>query len=128
MGDANGTAHILVATVFGQVVHLALCLIHIQFTIGIEQRHTSAIIAAIFQSAETLDEDGIGILLTDISYDSTHGYSVFVSFKMINLAAKLRNFHKTAKEIKDFLLREIIDTKKSLSIVRGSSYAVRAVT
>jgi hypothetical protein len=46
---------------------------------------------------------------------------------MINLAAKLRNSHKTAKEIKDFLLREIIDTKKSLSTVRGSSYAVRAV-
>jgi hypothetical protein len=47
---------------------------------------------------------------------------------MINLAAKLRNSQKTAKEIKDFLLREIIiDTKKSLSTVRGSSYAVRAV-
>ena len=40
MGDADGSAHILVAAILTKIIHLALCLIDIQFTVGIDHRHT----------------------------------------------------------------------------------------
>ena len=79
VGDAYGTAHVLVGTILRQVVHLALRLIHVQVAASVQQRHAGTVIATILQPSEALDQDGISILLSNISYDSTHNVSLYFS-------------------------------------------------
>ena len=72
MSDTHMTATILLGSHRLQVAHLTLCLIHIQLVLIVNQCHAGAIISTILQFLQTLDEDSIGIILTNISNYSTH--------------------------------------------------------
>ena len=72
MGYTDGARHILVAAETDQIIHLSLGFHHAQFSIIIHHGHASTVIPTVFQPAQSLDEDGKRLFVTDISYYSTH--------------------------------------------------------
>ena len=92
MGNTHSTAHILVVAVLTQVIHLTLGLIHIQFTVGIDQGHSSRVIATILQTAKPLYQNGESLLITYISYYSTHSLFIFC-VKGLSGIIRLENLH-----------------------------------
>ena len=74
MGDTHMTAAILLGSHRLQVAHLTLCLIHIQLVLTVYQCHAGTVISTILQFLQALDEDRIGIILTNISNYSTHKF------------------------------------------------------
>src|SRR5699024_7966787 len=77
MADANHAVQILTAPDhIAEDLEAALGLLHLQLLILLRiDRHTGAVIAPILQALETIQQDGGGLLLSYISYDSAH--SVF---------------------------------------------------
>ena len=61
MGDADMTCTVLVGSHSFQIAHLALCLVDIELVVIIDQRHAGAVVPAVFQLLQSLDEDGEGI-------------------------------------------------------------------
>ena len=78
MGNTYAAANILVIAVFCQVVNLSFSLIHIQCAVGIDHCNTSRVVATIFQTTKTLNQNRISVFLSYISYYSTH--NILVSF------------------------------------------------
>ena len=96
VGDADAAGDVLVAAIFRQVVHLALGLVHIEFAAVANHGHTGTVIAAIFKSFQSFNQNGIGTLGADISYDSAH---VLIYLSIYNLTTLCRfrcHFTQTA--------------------------------
>ena len=67
VGYSDRTGDILVAAIVDKVVHLALCLAHIQFSCVIYQRHASAVIPTILQPSESLYQYRESLFVTYIA-------------------------------------------------------------
>ena len=72
VSDACAAADVLVLAKCFEVSHLAFCLIYVETAVRGNHGNASAVITAILQSFQTLDQNGICLLLADISYNSTH--------------------------------------------------------
>ena len=72
VGDTDMPTHILIVAVFTKIVDLAFRFIDIQFTSTVDHRNTSTIVTAIFQTAQTLNQDRESFLISDITNYSTH--------------------------------------------------------
>ena len=72
VGDADMAAHVFGSGKGLQVGDLAFSFVNIQFVGLVEQRHTSAVVATIFEALQALNEDRIGLLRAYISNYSTH--------------------------------------------------------
>ena len=72
MCDADMAADVLVFGKFLQFGNLSLGLVDVQLALRIDERHAGTVITSVFQPVKTLDQDGIGIPVSDISYYSTH--------------------------------------------------------
>ena len=93
MGDAYGTAHILVAAILTKIIYLTLCLINIQLAVGINQCHTGRVITTILQPSKTLDQDRKSILFTYISNNSAHSLFVYCVLEKSSGVVCLENLH-----------------------------------
>ena len=78
MGDTDGTADILVTTIFYEIIHFPLRLIDVQCAIVVYKRYTSAVVATILQSSKTFDQNRKSFLCAYITYYSAHILSVCV--------------------------------------------------
>lgn len=72
MGDADMSAAIFVSGHCFQITYFSFGFIHIEVILIANQRHSRAVVSTILQSLQALDEDGVGVRLTYISYYSTH--------------------------------------------------------
>ena len=84
MGDTDGTADILVTTIFHEIIHFPLRLIDVQRAVVVYKRYTSAVVAAILQSSKTFDQYRKSFLCAYITYYSAHILSVCVLFRLQN--------------------------------------------
>ena len=80
VGDTDAAGSVLGGTLLLQRSHLAGGLVHIQIAFGVDHTDAGRVIAAIFQSMKTLYQNGVSLLLTDITYYSTH---IVTRFKII---------------------------------------------
>ena len=94
MGDTHMTAAILLGSHRLQVAHLTLCLIHIQLILTVYQCHAGTVISTILQFLQALDEDRIGIILTNISNYSTHNFvTSFINLLFFDLFLPIQESH-----------------------------------
>ena len=91
VGDTYRTRHILVTAIFRQIIYLAFCLIDIQLIVAIDKCHTSRVISSIFKAPKTLNQNGEGFFLSNISYYSTHTLLCLVRFFGCKSTKKLAN-------------------------------------
>ena len=70
--NANVPTDILRSSEGLQVGDLAFSFVDIQFVCLVEQCHTGAVVATIFEALQALNEDRIGLLLAYVCYYSTH--------------------------------------------------------
>ena len=71
--DAHVPADIFGSSKGLQIGDLALCFIDVKFVVFVEQCHTGAVVATIFEALQALNEDRIGLLLAYVCYYSAHG-------------------------------------------------------
>jgi FlaG/FlaF family flagellin (archaellin) len=72
MGDTDGTAHVLVVTELTKIVNLAFRLIDVQVSITVNEGYASRVVATVFQSPESFNQNRIGLFRANITYYSTH--------------------------------------------------------
>ena len=72
MGDTDSGINILIGAESFKIAHLAFSLKDTDLTITIDQRHTGAIISAILETVQALNQDVIDITITEITNYSTH--------------------------------------------------------
>ena len=70
MADADTAGDVLVFRVFDQFGYFAFFLIDVQA--AVKQGHAGAVVAPVFQSLQTLDQDWVGHFRPDISDNSAH--------------------------------------------------------
>ena len=100
VGDADGTADILVTTIFYEIIHFSLRLIDVQCAIVVYKRYTSAVVATILQSSKTFDQNRKSFLCAYITYYSAHILSVCVCF-----GCKITHFQKNVQVFIPFFIR-----------------------
>ena len=71
---AYGTGGILVIDKFFQVADLALGLIYRECPLGIDKSYAGTVIASVFQSVKSFDQDGGRLFRAHISNYSTHNF------------------------------------------------------
>ena len=80
VGDADAAGGVLVRAFFLQGRYLAGSLVDVEVAFGVNHGDTGRVVAAIFQSMKTLYQNGVSLLLTDISYYSTHSFGCFLVY------------------------------------------------
>ena len=75
---AECSGHILALTETFEIIHLAAGLVNVEFSVTAHERHTGAVITAVFQPVKPLDKNFISGLVADVSNYSTH----ILSFSM----------------------------------------------
>ena len=91
MSDADTARHIFVVAILGQVVHLPLGFIYIEVTVIADHCHTGTVVAPVFQTFQSLNQDGIRFLCSDISYNSTHIIFSYILFSLYFTKARFTN-------------------------------------
>ena len=66
MGNTDMTAAVLVGSHSFKITYLTFCLIDIEVILTANQCHACAVVSTILQLLQSLDEDWIGIRLTNI--------------------------------------------------------------
>ena len=72
VGDADVTAEVMVGGLRFQIGDFALGLVHIQLVGLVQQCHASTVITTIFKTFQSLNENGVGLLIAHVCYNSTH--------------------------------------------------------
>ena len=81
MTDAHSACGLVFTHVALQVGHFPLLFFDAQARTVFEGGHTSAVVAAVFEALEAVNQDGVRGLRSEISYNATHERLVGVGLK-----------------------------------------------
>ena len=76
VGDADGAGGVLGSAFLLEGRHFAGGLVDVEVAAGGNHGDAGRVVAAIFKTMEAFDQDGAGLLLPDVSYNSAH-HSVY---------------------------------------------------
>ena len=79
MRDADATAQFLALEEMLQVGDLALTLVYVERTVLADHGDPRAVVSAVFEPVQTLQQNRAGLAPPDISYNPTHSFSKFLS-------------------------------------------------
>lgn len=79
MRDADASAQLLALEEMLQVGDLALTLVYIERTVLADHGDPRAVVSAVFEPVQTLQQNRAGLAPPDISYNPTHSFSKFLS-------------------------------------------------
>ena len=102
MSNTYTSAYVLVFSVSLKVTHLSFSLIYIQFSVIIQQSHTGTVIATVLQSFQTVNQNRVGLLPTNVSYNSTHNLFLLILVSRDKGTAKMRNTNKKVSNISPY--------------------------
>ena len=74
VGDADRTADVFVFDALFEGDNLAFGFENVELAFGIDERDAGTVVAAIFQTMEAFNKNGVGFLLPDVSYNSAHSF------------------------------------------------------
>ena len=74
VGDADGTADVFVFDALFEGDNLAFGFENVELAFGIDERDAGTVVAAIFQTMEAFNKNGVGFLIPDVSYNSAHSF------------------------------------------------------
>ena len=72
MGNAHTARHVLVAAIVGQVVNLSFGLVHVELAAVAYHCYSGTVVATILQALQPFNQNRIGFLRSDVTYNSTH--------------------------------------------------------
>ena len=79
MRDADASAQLLALEEMLQVGDLALTLVYVECTVLADHGDPRAVVSAVFEPVQTLQQNRTGLASPDISYNPTHSFSKFLS-------------------------------------------------
>ena len=65
---------ILVAAIFYKIVNFSLSLKNVKVAVIVDESHSSAVVASVFKSSQSFDENGKRFFVSYISNNTTHNY------------------------------------------------------
>ena len=78
VGYADVACAVFVGGILLQPGHFACSLVHVQPSFGVDEGDACTVVASVFQSFQSFNQDGISLPLADVSYYSTHNVVVFI--------------------------------------------------